>query len=73
MMILILTLVAILGAIMVSLGRPLAANVLWFCAQPGLALYNYNNNEIELAAMFTIYSLIAVYGIWNLKFRKRQK
>ena len=70
MLILILTIIAICGAISVSLGRPLGANILWIVSNPLMAVYNYRIAEFEMAGMFGVYSFIAVYGIWNLKYRK---
>lgn len=68
-MILILTLIAITGAITVALGKPLAANVLWLISNPAMSVYNYNINEFEMAGMFGVYSMIAVYGVYNLKLK----
>lgn len=69
-MILILTIIAVVGAVAVSLGRPLMANIFWICSNPAMAVYNFKHGEIEMAWMFAIYSIIAVYGVWNLKLRK---
>ena len=69
MYILILTTIAIIGAFTVALGRPLAANMLWLASNPAMALYNYNINEFEMAGMFAVYSMIAVYGVYNLKIK----
>ena len=70
MLILIMTIVAVCGAFAVSRGKSLGANFLWIISNPFLAIYNYTIYQYEMAGMFTIYSLIAIYGIWNLKFRK---
>jgi hypothetical protein len=67
MIIALLTTIAVFGAISVALGKPLTANYLWGCSQPGLAIYNFSIHEYEMAIMFSIYSLIAVYGIWYLR------
>jgi len=69
MIILILTVVAIIGAITVSLGKPLAANILWIVSNPFMAIYNYNIREFEMAWMFVVYSIIALIGIYNLGIR----
>ena len=71
--ILILTIIAIIGAIFVSLGRPLAANMFWMISNPLMAIYNYKISEYEMSFMFIIYSVISIIGIWNLKFRKHNK
>lgn len=69
MIMLILTLMAIAGAVTVALGRPLAANILWLLSNPCMAIHNYNINELEMAGMFSVYSVIAVYGVYNLKIK----
>ena len=69
MFILILSTIAVIGAFAVALGRPLAANILWILSNPAMAVYNYNINEFELAGMFAVYSMIAVYGVYNLKLK----
>ena len=71
--ILILTLICIIGAAFVSLGKPLAANVLWIVSNPLMAIYNFKLSEYEMSVMFAVYSAIAIYGIWNLKYRKRKE
>ena len=72
MLILILTIIAVIGAIAVALGKPLAANILWIFSNPAMAAYNYSNCEYELAGMFVVYSVIAVYGIYNLSLKNRK-
>lgn len=69
MIILILTIVAVCGAITVALGKPLVANVLWLFSNPSMAIYNYKIGEFEMAGMFAVYSIIAIYGVYNLKIR----
>ena len=69
MYILILTVIAVIGAFTVALGKPLSANILWLISNPAMAVYNYNINEFEMAGMFAIYSMIAVYGVYNLKIK----
>ncbi|MCK5019414.1 MAG: hypothetical protein KAS32_20315 [Candidatus Peribacteraceae bacterium] len=70
MYILILSIIAVCGAVAVSLGKPLTANCLWILTNPLMAIYNYQNYEFEMAGMFATYSVIAVYGIWNLKTKR---
>ena len=67
MYILILTTIAIVGAFAVAKGKPFLANFLWLISNPLLGLYNYQKGELELAGMFVIYTIIALYGVWNLK------
>lgn len=69
MIILMLTIIAILGAITVAMGKPLAANILWLFSNPGMSIHNYNIHEFEMAGMFMVYSFIAVYGVYNLKLK----
>ena len=69
MYILILSTIAIIGAFSVAFGRPLAANMLWLVSNPAMAVYNYKINEFEMAGMFAVYSMIAVYGVYNLKIK----
>lgn len=75
MIMLILTIIAIIGAVTVALGKPLAANILWLFSNPGMAIHNYNIHEFEMAGMFMVYSFIALYGVYNLKLKniKTQK
>ena len=69
MFILVFTSIAVIGAFTVALGRPLVANMLWLASNPVMAVYNYNINEFEMAGMFAVYSMIAVYGVYNLKIK----
>lgn len=69
MYMLVLTNIAVIGAFAVAKGKAFTANLLWLVSNPLMAVYEYQKNEIELASMFVIYSLIALYGIWNLKVR----
>jgi len=67
MYILILTIIAVVGAIAVAKGKSLMANLLWIVSNPLMAHYNYQLGEMELAGMFTVYFFIALYGVWCLK------
>lgn len=71
MLMLILTIIAVCAAFTVALGKPLAANILWLCSNPFMSIYNYTIGEFEMAGMFMMYTLIAVYGVYNLKFRRK--
>ena len=65
----VLTSIAVIGAFAVAKGKAFIANVLWLISNPLMGLYNYQKGEIELAGMFIIYTLIALYGVWNLKIK----
>ena len=69
MIMLILTTIAIIGAITVALGKPLTANSLWLISNPAMAIHNYNINEFEMAGMFVVYTVIAGFGVYNLRFK----
>lgn len=58
--------VAILGALLVSLGYPLAANIVWMISNPYMVYHNRKINQPEQAKMFIVYCLISIFGIWNL-------
>ena len=66
----VLTSIAVIGAFAVAKGKAFIANVLWLISNPLMGLYNYQKGEIELAGMFIIYTLIALYGVWNLKIKE---
>jgi hypothetical protein len=55
--------VAILGAILVSLGYPLIANIIWTPTNIYLTWYNYTRKEMAMAKMFAIYTVIALFGV----------
>lgn len=60
----------VFGAYATARGMPLWANLLWL---PGNALLLYHNYVIEewaMFSMFAIYLVIAVFGVWNLKYRR---
>jgi hypothetical protein len=58
--------IAILGAIVVSLGYPFIANVLWMISNPYMLYHNRKINQPEQAKMFLVYTLISLFGIYNL-------
>lgn len=57
---------SILGAIMVSLGDPLMANILWSVSNPLIAMHNYGIRQNEQAALFVVFTIIAWLGVINL-------
>jgi hypothetical protein len=67
MYILTITVIAVIGAFAVAKGKAFIANLLWLISNPLMAHYNYQLGEMELAGMFTVYFLIALYGVWTLK------
>jgi len=67
MYILILTIVSVIGAVAVSKGRALTANMIWSVSNPLLAIYNFQLGQVEIAGMFSVYTIIAWYGVYNLK------
>lgn len=69
MIMIILTIIAIAGAITVALGKPLIANSLWLISNPAMAIHNYNIHQFEMAGMFVAYAFIALYGVYNLKLK----
>lgn len=67
MIVLIGVLLSILGAMFVANGKPLYANISWVIGQPLLAYHNYSIGEHTQSALFLIYVIIAIYGIYNLR------
>ncbi len=65
----IMTYIAMVGAIVVSLGYPFIANVIWLPTNIYLAWYNYKNGQMALVRMFVVYALIALFGIYWLWLR----
>lgn len=57
---------SILGALYVASNRALAANILWSFSNPTLILHNILSGQPEQAAMFVVFSLISLYGIYHL-------
>jgi len=69
MYILILTIMAVIGAVTVAKGRALIANIIWSVSNPLMAIYNFQLGQVELAGMFFVYTIIAWYVVYNLKCR----
>ncbi len=57
---------AILGTLYAASNRVLAANILWSISNPMLILHNILNDQPEQAAMFVVFSVIALYGIYHM-------
>jgi len=60
------TYMAIIGAILVSFGYPLVANIIWTPTNIYLTWYNYTNKQLALAKMFAVYTIIALFGVYWL-------
>lgn len=69
-MLILFTILAIIGALCVSHNKPLIANYFWLIANIGFILYNLSINEYEMIILFSVYEIIAIYGIYNLRFKK---
>lgn len=61
-----LTPLSITGAVLVSTGSPLGANLIWGAVNPLIAWHNFKIAQKEQAALFAVFTLIAWYGILNL-------
>ena len=70
-MILLLTIMGIAGAMYVSRGAPLTANYIWAVSNLGFIYHSIVISEYELAALFAVYEALAIYGICNLRSKKR--
>ena len=55
--------VNIIGAMFVSLGNPVLANILWSVTNPLLTYSNYKAGSFEQARMFGVFFVIAVLGL----------
>ena len=71
MLIQITTGLAILGALYVASGRALAANILWSVSNPALIFHNLYNGQNEQAAMFMVFSIVSLYGIYYMVYVQR--
>lgn len=61
---------SILGAYATAKGIPLKANLLWLPGNTLLLYHNYMIKEWAMMSMFAIYLVIAVFGVWNLKYKR---
>jgi len=61
---------SITGAICVSYNRALTANYIWGVSNIGLITHNIIINEYEMTFLFIVYEIIALYGIYNIQFKK---
>ena len=58
-------LLSIIGALMVSLNFPLMANMIWSFTNPVLAYHNNAIGQKEQALLFSIFAMIALFGVIN--------
>lgn len=61
------TTMAIIGAIAVARNKALLANIIWSISNPLLVVYNFSTGEIEQSVMFAVFTVVAWYGVYNLK------
>ena len=67
------TILAIIGAICVSKNKPLLANYIWAVSNIGFIYHNIMITEWEMVLLFSIYEIIALYGIYNLRIKGDKK
>jgi len=58
-----LTALSLMGAILVSMGNPLCANLAWSISNPLLAVHNYTLRQKEQALLFSAFAVIAWFGV----------
>ena len=58
------TTLSIIGAASVTLGNPLAANMIWSVSNPALVFHNYQNKEYHQARMFGVFAFLAYLGLF---------
>ena len=71
MLIVVTTGMAIIGALAVARNKALFANAIWSISNTLLFGYNYSSGEIEQAIMFGVFTIVAWYGVYNLKIKAR--
>ena len=59
------TTASILGAVCVSVGASGAANAVWSISNIGLVWHNHRTGERAQAAMFTVFWILAVLGVFK--------
>lgn len=60
------TYLGIVGALLVALGKPLEANMIWVISNPVLIHHNRKIKEFNQSKMFVVFTLISVFGVYNL-------
>jgi len=56
---------SLMGCVSVSAGQPLLANILWLLFNPLMIIHNYRAKEKAQMWLWTIYVLIALYGVFH--------
>ncbi len=62
----IVTFLGVVGASLVALGMPLQANIVWVMSNPILIYHNYRIGQLAQSRMFFVFTLISLFGIYNL-------
>lgn len=57
---------SLIGAVFVALGNPLYANLCWMIGNPILIIKNHKQGDKGQRLYFSICSIIAAYGVYNL-------
>ena len=60
------TTISITGAVLVSMGFPFYANLVWMISNPYMAWYNHKIGQVAQTRLFAIFAITALYGVWNL-------
>lgn len=64
---------AITGAISVALGKPLIANIVWTFSNIIFIIKFAINFDLRMLILFSIYLLIALFGVINLSIKYKNK
>lgn len=56
----------VIGCVLVSMGLPLFANMVWSISNLLMVIYAHDKNETDLMRMFIVYEAIAILGVINL-------
>jgi len=67
MFVIITTAMAIICALCVAKNKALVANAVWSISNPALVIHNYSTGEVEQAVMFSVFSVVAWYGVYNIR------
>ena len=72
-LLLIFTLMSISAAIYVAFNKSLIANSIWSISNIGFIWYNITVQKYEMVLLFSVYEITALFGGYNLKFRKNNE
>lgn len=64
---------AVIGAISVALGKPLMANIVWTFSNTIFITKFAINFDLGMLILFSIYFLIALFGVINLNIKYKNK